>query len=124
MEVYLKILSEDNIILSNVQKIEEKNEMQNNEEKNVENLIIKEVKNNLKTNHIYSQIYKENYNSFNLIKKDNNDYLVELNCEDKVKEEIKTKINSCIQKEQILNSKKEEFQKLTLKKKLYYCKKK
>lgn len=110
MEVDLKILSDDNIIISNFNKIEGKTNTKNNEEENIENKIIKEVNNNLKNNHIYSQSYKEDDYSFNLIKKDNHEYLVELQCKDKIKEEIKTKINSCIQKEQILNSKKEEFQ--------------
>ena len=112
MEVDLKILSDDNIILSDIKKTEEKTDMQNNKQENIDNQIIKEVKNNIKNNHIYSQSYKEDDYSFNLIKKNNNEYLVELKCEDKIKEEIKTKINSCIQKEQILNSKKEEFQRI------------
>ena len=42
----------------------------------------------------------------------NNEYNIEINCKDKIKEEIKTKLKSCEEKEKILNSKKEQFQKL------------
>ena len=83
MEVNIKISSEDHLILDNFQK---ENESKEN--------IIKSEKENIKENFIYSQDF------------------IESDCKDKIKEEIKTKLKSCEEKEKILNLKKEQFQKL------------
>ena len=101
MEVNIKISSEDHLILDNIQK---ENESKEN--------IIESVKENLKDNFIYSQDFIESDYSYNLEKVKNNEYNIEINCKDKIKEEIKTKLKSCEEKEKILNSKKEQFQKL------------
>ena len=101
MEVNIKISSEDHLILDNFQK---ENESKEN--------IIESVKENLKDNFIYSQDFIESDYSYNLEKVKNNEYNIEINCKDKIKEEIKTKLKSCEEKEKILNSKKEQFQKL------------
>ena len=101
MEVNIKISSEDHLILDNIQK---ENESKEN--------IIELVKENLKDNFIYSQDFIESDYSYNLEKVKNNEYNFEINCKDKIKEEIKTKLKSCEEKEKILNSKKEQFQKL------------
>jgi hypothetical protein len=105
MEVELKISSEDHLLLQNVSKENE------SEERNEDN-IIKSVQENLKDNIIYSQNFKETDYSYNLHKSKNNEYTLELNCNDKIKEEIKNKFNSCSEKEKILNNKEKEFQKL------------
>ena len=105
MEVELKISSEDNFLLPNFL---DKIEPEEIKEKNV----IKSAKENLKDNIIYSQNFKEDDYSYNLQKRENNEYILELNCVDKIKEEIKTKINSCAEKEKILNTKEKEFQKM------------
>ena len=101
MEVNIKISSEDHLILDNIQK---ENESKEN--------IIESVKENLKDNFIYSQDFIESDYSYELEKVKNNEYNIEINCKDKIKEEIKTKLKSCEEKEKILNSKKEQFQKL------------
>ena len=101
MEVNIKISSEDHLILDNIQK---ENESKEN--------IIESVKENLKDNFIYSQDFIESDYFYNLEKVKNNEYNIEINCKDKIKEEIKTKLKSCEEKEKILNSKKEQFQKL------------
>ena len=101
MEVNIKISSEDHLILDNFQK---ENESKEN--------IIESVKDNLKENFIYSQDFIESDYSYNLEKVKNNEYNIEINCKDKIKEEIKTKLKSCEEKEKILNLKKEQFQKL------------
>ena len=101
MEVNIKISSEDHLILDNFQK---ENESKEN--------IIESVKENLKDNFIYSQDFIESDYSYNLEKVKNNEYNIEINCKDKIKEEIKTKLKSCEEKEKILNSKKEQFHKL------------
>ena len=101
MEVNIKISSEDHLILDNFQK---ENESKEN--------IIESVKENLKENFIYSQDFIESDYSYNLEKVKNNEYNIEINCKDKIKEEIKTKLKSCEEKEKILNLKKEQFQKL------------
>ena len=101
MEVNIKISSEDHLILDNFQK---ENESKEN--------IIESVKENLKDNFIYSQDFIESDYSYNLEKVKNNEYNIEINCKDKIKEEIKTKSKSCEEKEKILNSKKEQFHKL------------
>ena len=101
MEVNIKISSEDHLILDNIQK---ENESKEN--------IIESVKENLKDNFIYSQDFIESDYSYNLEKVKNNEYNIEINCKDKIKEEIKTKLKSCEEKEKILNSKKEQFHKL------------
>ena len=101
MEVNIKISSEDHLILDNIQK---ENESKEN--------IIESVKENLKDNFIYSQDFIESDYSYNLEKVKNNEYNIEINCKDKIKEEIKTKLKSCEEKEKILNLKKEQFQKL------------
>ena len=101
MEVNIKISSEDHLILDNIQK---ENESKEN--------IIELVKENLKDNFIYSQDFIESDYSYNLEKVKNNEYNIEINCKDKIKEEIKTKLKSCEEKEKILNLKKEQFQKL------------
>ena len=101
MEVNIKISSEDHLILDNIQK---ENESKEN--------IIESVKENLKDNFIYSQDFIESDYSYNLEKVKNKEYNIEINCKDKIKEEIKTKLKSCEEKEKILNSKKEQFQKL------------
>ena len=105
MEVELKISSEDNFLLPNFL---DKIEPEEIKEKNV----IKSAKENLKDNIIYSQNFKEDDYSYNLQKSKNNEYILELNCTDKIKEEIETKIESCAEKEKILNNKEKEFQKL------------
>ena len=101
MEVNIKISSEDHLILDNFQK---ENESKEN--------IIESVKENLKDNFIYSQDFIESDYFYNLEKVKNNEYNIEINCKDKIKEEIKTKLKSCEEKEKILNLKKEQFQKL------------
>ena len=101
MEVNIKISSEDHLILDNIQK---ENESKEN--------IIESVKENLKDNFIYSQDFIESDYFYNLEKVKNNEYNIEINCKDKIKEEIKTKLKSCEEKEKILNLKKEQFQKL------------
>ena len=101
MEVNIKISSEDHLILDNIQK---ENESKEN--------IIESVKENLKDSFIYSKDFTESDYSYNLEKVKNNEYNIEINCKDKIKEEIKIKLKSCEEKEKILNSKKEQFQKL------------
>ena len=105
MEVDLKIYSEDHLILPIFQN---ENETEETKEKN----IIKCIKQNLKEDVTYSQNFKEDDYSYNLQKKNNNEYIVEFNCENKLSDETKSKFNLCVEKEKILNSKKEEFKKL------------
>jgi hypothetical protein len=105
MEVELKISSEDNFLLPNFSKENESEEIKKNN-------IIKSVKENLKDNIIYSKNFKEDDYSYNLQNSKNNEYILELNCIDKIKEEINTKIESCAEKEKILNTKEKEFQKM------------
>ena len=105
MEVNLNISSEDYLILQNFQT---ENDSEEIKDKN----IIKSVQENLKDNITYSQNFKVTDYSYNLQKKKNDEYNVELKCEDKLKDEIKSTFNLCAEKEKILNSEKEEFQKL------------
>ena len=112
MEANLNILSDDILLLSNY--INDKNKLlsqKNEEEEEIQN-ITKAIKENLKISNIYSQNYIESDYIFNLHKKNDKEYYVELNCSEEVKNKIKTKINLCLEKEKILTSKKEEFKKL------------
>ena len=113
MEVNLKILSEDTIILPKISKNDIENpNIEINKPENEEKSITKSIIENLKNNGIYSQTFKENDYSLNLQKINSDEYKMELICSNKIKEEIKSKINTCMNKEQILNSKKEEFKKI------------
>ena len=113
MEVNLKILSEDTIILPKLSENDIDNtNIEINKPENEEKNITKSIIENLKNNGIYSQAFKENDYSLNLQKINSNEYKIEFNCSNKIKEEIKNKINICMNKEQILNSKKEQFKKI------------
>ena len=112
MEANLNILSDDILLLSNY--FNDKNKLlsqKNEEEEEIQN-ITKAIKENLKISNIYSQNYIESDYIFNLHKKNDKEYYVELNCSEEVKNKIKTKINLCLEKEKILTSKKQEFKKL------------
>ena len=113
MEVNLKILSEETIILPKISENDIENpNIEINKPENEEKNITKSIIDNLKNNGIYSQTFKENDYSLNLQKINSDEYKMELICSNKIKEEIKNKINTCMNKEQILNSKKEEFKKI------------
>ena len=114
MEVNLKILSEDTIILpKNTENDKpENNIIEINKPENDEINITKSIIENIKHNGIYSNSFIENDYSYNLQKIKNDEYKMEFDCSKKIKEEIKDKINTCMKKEQILNSKKEEFKKM------------
>ena len=114
MEVNLKILSEDTIILPKINesdKLENKIIETNKPEKDEKNLT-KSILENIKNNGIYLNSFIEYNYSYNLKKIKNDEYKMEFDCSNKIKEEIKEKINTCMKKEQILNSKKEEFKKM------------
>lgn len=112
MEANLNILSDDILLLSNYFNDKKKLLPQKNEEEEEIQNITKAIKENLKISNIYSQNYIESDYIFNLHKKNDKEYYVELNCSEEVKNKIKTKINLCLEKEKILTSKKEEFKKL------------
>ena len=104
MEIDLKIISENNIILSNLN-------IENEEEETKEKKIKKSLEENIKNIISFSQEKIDTNYSFTLQKKNDKEYDVELKM-DEIKEEINSKIESCSEKEKILNSKKEEFEKL------------
>ena len=113
MEVDLKILSEDTIILPKITENKSENKIteinkSENDEINIKQSIIE----NIKHNGIYLNAFIENDYTYNLQKINNDEYKMELNCSNKIKEEIKEKINTCMKKEQLLNLKKEEFKKM------------
>lgn len=113
MEVDLKILSEDTIILPKITENNSENKnIEINKSENNEINITKSILENIKHNGIYLNAFVENDYTYNLQKINNDEYKMELDCSDKIKEEIKEKINTCMKKEQLLNSKKEEFKKI------------
>ena len=113
MEVDLKILSEDTIILPKITENNSENKnIEINKSENNEINITKSILENIKHNGIYLNAFVENDYTYNLQKINNDEYKMELNCSNKIKEEIKEKINTCMKKEQLLNLKKEEFKKI------------
>lgn len=112
MNADIKIISEDIMTIPNFSNEKNNIEIKDSikEEIDIKD-IEKNVKHNLSTG-IYSKFYKDNDYFFNIKKVNEKEYNVEINATDKLKEDMKLKINSCIDKEHILNSKKEEFQKL------------
>ena len=124
MEVNLNFVAEDYMIIpiskEKKQIIDSIND-KNNEK--VKQIIMEEIKDsNLALKGITRQDYydikikkneKKIKNNQNSDKDDKNyDYSVEIICKDKMKEEIDSKIKSCIEKEKILINKQNEFKKL------------
>ena len=126
MEVKLSLISEDllNLPVSEKnQQIIDKMVQENNEEtknKKYEKLLREEIKNN---NLYLSEIIKEEYFDIKINKTDKNDknefskkqnyeYIIEIEGKDKLKDEIEIKINSCMEKEKILINKQNEFKKI------------
>ena len=124
MDVNLSLISEDLLyfpISEDKKEIfdnlvdQEKNEVSKN--KIYEKILREELKNN---NFYLSEITKEEYfdikinkrdknNKKDFNKKENYDYIIEIEGKDKLKGEIETKINSCMEKEKILINKQNEF---------------
>ena len=111
MEADLKISSEDTLILPKYQN-DENNDIEKNKIDNVEKYISNSIIENIKNNGLYSQVFVETDYYLNFKKINSDEYKMELNCSNKIKEEVKIKISDCMKKEQILNSKKEEFKKM------------
>ena len=122
MDINLSLISEDylNIPISN--KNEQIINKLNLEEKDIEiknEKIGKIIKEEIKNNCLFLNKIT-NDELFNIkIEKNNNDNnkeyenIIEVKCKDKLKEEIEKKINSCIEKENILFKKQEELKKLS-----------
>ena len=104
MEVNLRLVSTNEDWILNLRK--------ENEEEIKEKKIIEYVKEKIKEYNTYSpNSLKPNY-SIHLEKVNDRVYNIKLKNTDKLKDEISIKIESCSEKEKILNEKKEEFQKL------------
>lgn len=127
MDVNLSLISEDLLyfpisenkkeIIDNLVEQEKNDESKN---KSYEKILREELKNN---NFYLSEITNEEYfdikinkrdknNKKDFNKKENYDYIIEIEAKDKLKDEIETKINSCMEKEKILINKQNEFKKI------------
>ena len=111
-KIFLKISNKNKKILDEIgQKeniSENDNEIMNNiicEEINMDNIFLKDITN--------KELYDINVKKCDSDEKnDNYDIIVEIKLKDKLKEQIQSKINSCMEKEKILINKQNEFKKL------------
>lgn len=121
MDVNLNLVSEENIILEisdkNSKKLEDLEKKENTENSNeiISNILKEEIE---KDNIFLKDIIDKELYDLKAKKCDSNeqnknyDFIVEIKCKDKLKEQIQTKINSCMEKEKILINKQNEFKKL------------
>ena len=122
MDINLNLVSEENIFLKisdkNKKILEEiENKESTSEDKNeiLNNIMSEEIKKDIIflkdiTN---KELYSINVKKCDSNGKNNNyDYYIEIKCKDQLKEEIQSKINSCMEKEKILINKQNEFKKL------------
>jgi hypothetical protein len=122
MDINLNLVSEENILLKisdkNKKILEELESKENSSESNKEiinNIIGEEIK---KDNIFLKDIVNKELYDINIKKGDSNeknddyDYYIEIKCKDKLKKQIQSKINSCMEKEKILINKQNEFKKL------------
>ena len=120
MDINLNLVSEENIFLKIsdknkkiLEEIENKESTSENNNEILNNIMIEEIK---KDNIFLKDIADKELYSLNVKKCDSNDknydYYIEIKCKDKLKEQIQSKINSCMEKEKILINKQNEFKKL------------
>ena len=122
MDINLNLVSEENIFLKIsdknkkiLEEIENKESISENNNEILNNIMCEEIE---KDNIFLKDITNKELYNINVKKSDSNDknnnydYYIEIKCKDKLKEQIQTKINSCMEKEKILINKQNEFKNL------------